>query len=60
MIKQNAFCTTCDAVLNIPKDVEISEIITCSECHTRLVVQEIKEDKVIIDEAPQIEEDWGE
>lgn len=60
MIKQNAICNVCGATLPIPKDVEISEIITCGECHTRLVVQKIEKNRIILDEAPQVEEDWGE
>lgn len=60
MTKQDPICKICGATLTVPENVEVSEIITCDECHSRLVVQKIKENKIILDEAPQVEEDWGE
>lgn len=60
MTKLNAVCTICGATLNIPQNVEVSEIITCSECHTRLVVEKIEADRIVVNKAPDVEEDWGE
>ena len=60
MTKQKAICKICGATLTISENVEISEIITCNECHTRLVVQKIETNRITVDEAPQVEEDWGE
>jgi len=59
MTTQNSVCIVCGAALVLPKDVEVSEIITCNECHSRLVVEKIEANNIIINEAPQVEEDWG-
>ena len=60
MTKQSPLCKVCAATLTIPENVEVSEIITCGECHTRLVIQKIETNKITVNEAPQVEEDWGE
>jgi len=60
MTKQNAICKVCGVTLTIPENVEVSEIITCNECRTRLVVQKIETNRITVNEAPQVEEDWGE
>jgi len=53
-------CPICDCTINLPEGTEESEIITCPECHNRLVVSKIEKENVILEEAPKIEEDWGE
>lgn len=53
-------CPVCDASINLDKNVEESEILTCSECHTRVVVEKVEKDTVKLNEAPAVEEDWGE
>jgi len=60
MTNIKATCPICDGKINLPKDTEESEIVTCPECNNRVVVESIKEGKVILEEAPEIEEDWGE
>lgn len=50
----------CDAMVTLPNDVEESEIITCPECHSRLVVTNLKAKTTTLEEAPKVEEDWGE
>lgn len=60
MRKPNADCIICGSTLNFPQNVEVSEIITCSECHTRLVVEKIGAEGIIVNKAPDVEEDWGE
>lgn len=54
-----ASCPICGGVILPPTDVEVSEIITCSECYNRVVVEKIEEGDVILSEAPEIDEDWG-
>jgi len=56
----NTTCIICDADVSFPKDVEESEVITCSDCKSRLVVEKIDRKKVILAKAPDVEEDWGE
>lgn len=55
----NATCPVCDAQVSLSQDTEVSEIITCPECETRLVVEEVGKGNVRLEEAPEIEEDWG-
>jgi len=59
MTKQNPVCNVCGASVTLPENVEVSEIITCNDCHSRLVVKKIEADSVTLNEAPQVEEDWG-
>lgn len=58
MIK--SICPVCDAEVTLPEKTEESEIISCSDCHTRLVVATMNSGKVTLTEAPKVEEDWGE
>lgn len=53
-------CSICDAQVTLPGNTEESEIISCPECHTRLVVAKIENDTATLQEAPKVEEDWGE
>jgi len=53
-------CPVCDSHFNIDDEIEIDEVIACGDCASRLVVEEIKDGKVILKEAPVVEEDWGE
>ena len=53
-------CPVCDAPITIPANTEVSEILTCGECQTRVVVQEITKTTVTLGQAPAVEEDWGE
>lgn len=53
-------CPICDANINIAQKVEISEVITCSDCKNKLEVKELHSTNMILIEAPKIEEDWGE
>ena len=53
-------CPVCDGQINLESDVEESEILACPECENRVVVTSLKNNKVVLEEAPEIEEDWGE
>lgn len=53
-------CPTCDAPVSLQDNTEVSEIINCGDCSTRLVVEAVTADGVALAEAPAIEEDWGE
>lgn len=55
----NGTCPVCDAQVSLPQDTEVSEIIACPECETRLVVEEAGNAGVVLTQAPEIEEDWG-
>ncbi|VVA44134.1 Lysine biosynthesis protein LysW [Candidatus Roizmanbacteria bacterium] len=58
MIKTN--CPICDGQVTLPEKTEESEIISCAECHTKLVVAKIENNTATLSEAPKVEEDWGE
>jgi lysine biosynthesis protein LysW len=53
-------CPICDSQINLPEGTEESELINCSECRNRILVSKIEGEKVILEEAPKVEEDWGE
>ena len=53
-------CPICDAANQLPADTQQTEIITCCDCDNRLVVSSIADTQAILEEAPAIEEDWGE
>jgi len=53
-------CPICDCEINLSEGIEESEIFTCPECHNRILVSKIENENVILEEAPKIEEDWGE
>lgn len=53
-------CPVCAALLSRPSSIEETEILTCDECRSPLVVDRRVGVKLILGEAPRIEEDWGE
>jgi lysine biosynthesis protein LysW len=40
--------------------IEEAELLACPECRSILVVDRIEASRLVLSEAPQIEEDWGE
>lgn len=60
MNQLHATCPICEGSISAPSDTEESEIISCSECDSRLVVSGKKGQTLTLAEAPEIEEDWGE
>ncbi len=55
-----ANCPICQAEINLASDTQESEVITCSDCQSRLVVDKVDMDRVDLSQAPEVEEDWGE
>jgi hypothetical protein len=53
-------CPVCAAVFTPRGPVEDTEILPCPECQTMLVVERREGSWILLGEAPQIEEDWGE
>lgn len=54
-------CPVCDSEVKLSSDLEVSELVNCQECQSRLVVSEIDNpSSVVLEEAPEVEEDWGE
>lgn len=57
-MSKTAKCPQCDADLAIAADAEVGEIISCDECGAELEVKSL--DPVVLDDAPAVQEDWGE
>jgi len=55
---RTAKCPKCDADLSLANDCEIGEIISCDECSAELEVKSL--DPIELDDAPKVQEDWGE
>ena len=51
-------CPVCGADIVLEKGTVKGELIECNDCGTELEVVSV--DPIIISEAPQEEEDWGE
>ncbi len=51
-------CPVCEAELELDVDVELGEIVVCGDCGVELEVTEL--DPLTVEEAPEVEEDWGE
>jgi len=53
-------CIECDAVIVVPSDAIVGEIVSCKDCGAEYEVAEIKGGEAVIKPADQVEEDWGE
>ena len=51
-------CIVCGSELNIEETIELNEIIECDECSSELEIVALN--PVVVQEAPEEEEDWGE
>jgi len=60
MTAHQATCPVCEASVEVPEGTVESEVITCTDCSTQLVVDKISSEGAEVSEAPDIEEDWGE
>ena len=52
-------CPICEAEVSLKEDILVSEILSCPDCHSVLVVEAIDDQRASLREAPAIEEDWG-
>jgi alpha-aminoadipate carrier protein LysW len=51
-------CVECGAELTLHDDLEVGEIVDCATCGAELEVIDV--DPVVLDSAPELQEDWGE
>jgi alpha-aminoadipate/glutamate carrier protein LysW len=51
-------CLICGAEVTKPGDAVVGELIVCADCGTELEITGL--DPFTIEEAPQVQEDWGE
>lgn len=56
----NSNCPICDARVSLAANTEVSEIVSCTDCQSRLVVAGVSGGSAILQQAPAVEEDWGE
>ena len=59
-IAVRGFCPVCTALVSPATGPERSEILPCPECQSMLVVEGWDGSRLLLAEAPRIEEDWGE
>lgn len=52
-----SFCPVCDADVKLGANTVLDELVECGDCGSELVVTCL--DPFRVDEAPQVEEDWG-
>lgn len=60
MKKIQGTCPICDAPISIPDDSQVSEVISCTDCKSKLVIENISGQMATLAKAPDVEEDWGE
>ena len=51
-------CPVCDAGVNVADDAMVGELLTCSDCGIELEVTALE--PLTVEEAPEVQEDWGE
>lgn len=51
-------CVECGAEVDLADDVEVGEIVDCPTCGSELEV--VETGPVVLELAPELEEDWGE
>jgi alpha-aminoadipate carrier protein LysW len=51
-------CPVCDADVSVTADVMVGELMTCSDCGVELEVTALE--PLTVEEAPEVQEDWGE
>lgn len=53
-------CPVCAGAVTLQADTQATEVVTCGECKTKLVVDSITGQNATLSQAPAVEEDWGE
>ena len=53
-----ATCPECGADITLPADVMQHELLPCPDCGTELELVSLN--PVVLERAPEVEEDWGE
>lgn len=56
--KMTVSCVICEGKITVPENVMIGEVVICGDCGSELEIVGL--DPVILAEAPEIQEDWGE
>lgn len=51
-------CPVCDADVKVAGDAMVGELLTCGDCGVELEVVSLE--PLTVEEAPEVQEDWGE
>ncbi|MEM6674626.1 MAG: lysine biosynthesis protein LysW [Planctomycetota bacterium] len=51
-------CPVCGAHVDTPDDVLVGEVLACDDCGAELEVASVE--PLVLAEAPEVDEDWGE
>ena len=51
-------CSVCEADVKAESGVMLGELLTCGDCGAELEITSL--DPLTVEEAPEIQEDWGE
>ncbi|GIW66006.1 MAG: hypothetical protein KatS3mg094_525 [Candidatus Parcubacteria bacterium] len=54
-----AECPICGSQISFQSLLEENELLNCESCNNKLVVKNIIGNNITLEEAPHIEEDWG-
>lgn len=54
----NVACPICEGDVEVPADAMVGELIECPDCGAELEIVSLN--PLILKEAPEVEEDWGE
>jgi alpha-aminoadipate carrier protein LysW len=55
-----ANCAECGAVIVVPEDAIVGEIVSCKDCSSEYEVSELSNGVAVLKPAEQVGEDWGE
>ena len=50
-------CPVCESEVPLPEDSRVHEVYPCPECRCEMEILSLE--PLIVEEAPQVEEDWG-
>lgn len=56
----SALCPVCEAAVICDDDVMESEVLTCRDCLSAIVIETGSASGLVLAPAPPVEEDWGE
>lgn len=51
-------CVVCEGIVTMPEDVMEGELLLCPDCGTELEL--VSMNPLTVEEAPEVQEDWGE
>ncbi len=57
-MSQTALCPECEADVIAPPGAVRNELIACRDCGAELEILQLE--PLVLERAPQVEEDWGE